>query len=431
MFGIVAAGCGSDDDDESTADEVTATTEASVTTSRATAPTTPETSTAPPTTAAGPSTESTLAPQTTEGGSEELSEPTGDPIKLSVMATSSGLTGVPHLFDSAQAAVAAINAAGGIPDSAGGESHPVELIECRVEGADSTSVPQVALDCANKAIDDGALADVGKYLFAQLAVPAFEAASVPLIGTFLVDQTDLTNPIVFGLSGGAVMELHGTAVVLEQAGATTLGFVSADNPAGRSLPQFIAPALTTAQITIEEYLPLDPSADVSTAVSKLVQENPDGIILGQTASVSVRLTQALRAAGYEGIIGFAGANLNDDTIEQLGDDVDNLVAASNYPAVTDTSNSGIQQYNGRDGRVRTRCSGDRVADRSRPRRRARVRPRGHAQQTGDPGAVETGSFKCDVADRQDSASEQPFREPSCSVTSNALKSSEGVWSRFQ
>jgi ABC-type branched-subunit amino acid transport system substrate-binding protein len=279
------------------------------------------------------------------GASSAPSGPSGTPIKLSVMATATGITGAPQVFDGVKAAVAAVNAAGGIKDPKGGAAHPLEVIECRVEGSVSTTLPQFALDCATKAINAGALADVGKYLFAQLAIPAFEKASVPLIGTFGVDQTDFTNPAVFELGGGGAIEVPGMASRMEQQGAKTLGFVSADNPAGRAFPAFIKPILKTASISIEQYAPLDPSADLTSLVSKLVQSNPDGVVFAETASISVRLTQLLRSAGYKGKIGISGVNLNDDTIKQLGANTNDIVSASNFPAVTDTSNAEIKKYN--------------------------------------------------------------------------------------
>jgi ABC-type branched-subunit amino acid transport system substrate-binding protein len=281
-----------------------------------------------------------------DGGSDAATSggPDGTPIKLSVMATATGITGAPQVFDGAQAAVKALNAAGGVKDAAGGKAHPLELVECRVEGSASTSTPQVALKCATDAIKAGVVADVGKYLFAQLAIEAYQKANTPLIGTIVVDSSDITSPAVFSLSTG-VLAIPGAAVVLEQQGAKTLGYVSADNPAGRGIPQFIKPALKASKLTIEQYLPLDPSADVSAVVSKLVQSNPDGILLAQTASASVRITQALRSAGYKGKVAFSGLNLNDAVIKQLGPNTNDLVAASSFPAVTETSNAQIKKYN--------------------------------------------------------------------------------------
>ena len=270
------------------------------------------------------------------GGETDTAGLTGDPIKLSVMATADGITGAPQVFDGAQAAAAAINASGGIEDPAGGEAHPIEIVECRVSSQESTSNPQVARECAETAISEGVVADVGKYLFAQQAIQAFQQAGVPLIGTFAVDASDYTSPNVYPLGGGAAISLAGVGAALIEEGATTLGFVSADNPAGRALPQLIAPVVGGPQvISAQEYLPLDPSVDVTPYVSRLVQADPDGIILGQTASVSVRLTKALRQAGYEGMIGWTAANLNAQTIGELGADTQDIVVSSNYPAVTD------------------------------------------------------------------------------------------------
>jgi ABC-type branched-subunit amino acid transport system substrate-binding protein len=270
--------------------------------------------------------------------------PSGSPINLSVIATANGITGAPEVFDGAMSAINAINAAGGIKDAHGGAAHPLRAVECRVDSTASTNSPQVALKCATEAIKKGVVADVGKYLFAQLAIEAFQKQSVPLVGTFVVDQTDILNPDVFALSGGAVLELPAAAVALERSGATSIGFVSADNPAGRALPAFITPVLKKSKITAQQFLPLDPSADVSSAVSKLVQANPDGIVLGETASVSVRLTQALRSAGYQGKIAWSAANLNDTTIKQLGSNTKDIVVGSNYPAITDVSNQQIAKF---------------------------------------------------------------------------------------
>jgi branched-chain amino acid transport system substrate-binding protein len=278
------------------------------------------------------------------GGSADDAGLTGDPIKLSVMATADGITGAPEVFDGAQAAAAAINEAGGIEDPAGGDAHPLEIVECRVSSQDSTSNPAVARECAEDAISEGVVADVGKFLFAAQAIEAFQQAGVPLIGTFAVDPTDYISPNVFAVSGGAAISLSGVGAALQEAGATTLGFVSADNPAGRGLPALIAPVVGGPQsIVVQEYLPLDPSVDVTPFVSRLARANPDGIILGQTASLSVRLTKALRQAGYEGLIGWTAANLNEKTIGELGPDTQDIVVSSNYPAVT-AANSEIERY---------------------------------------------------------------------------------------
>src|SRR4029453_6000118 len=74
-----------------------------------------------------PESAASSSPSTTSGGSGGA--PTGAPIKLSVMATNDGITGVPQLFNGAEAAVASINAAGGIKDASGGAAHPLELGE--------------------------------------------------------------------------------------------------------------------------------------------------------------------------------------------------------------------------------------------------------------------------------------------------------------
>ena len=105
--------------------------------------------------------ETTAAAETTAASA--VDEPTGEPIKFAVASAVEGIVGQPEVFDGADAATAAINAAGGIPDPAGGPNRPLEVVRCEA-GAGGSVSPDVALECARDTLDDGIIAVVSKYL---------------------------------------------------------------------------------------------------------------------------------------------------------------------------------------------------------------------------------------------------------------------------
>jgi ABC-type branched-subunit amino acid transport system substrate-binding protein len=266
--------------------------------------------------------------------------PPGDPIKLSVMAPVDGIAAQPEVIQGAEAAVAAVNDDGGIKDPSGGPNRPLALVKCEIKAADDPEAKP--LDCAKDAISEGVIANASKYAFSQAGTKAFQTANIPLVGTIGVDAEDYTNPAVFMLFGGAI-ETAGAGAALQDAGAKTVALISADNPGGRFLPQFIKPVLEDeSDLVNETYLPLDPSVDVTPFVARVVRANPDGVAIAESTDLSVKLVTALRQAGYQGKI--APSSLNPDAIDKLGSAAEGLIVAGSYEAVTTKSNPTIDQY---------------------------------------------------------------------------------------
>ena len=108
--------------------------------------------------------------------------PEGEPIRFVVATAVSGVVAQPEIFDAADAAVAAINADGGIPDPAGGPARPLEVVRCEA-GAGGNDDPDAALNCAQDTIDQGVIAVVGRYLFGADATQAWAEAGIPMIGS--------------------------------------------------------------------------------------------------------------------------------------------------------------------------------------------------------------------------------------------------------
>src|SRR6187431_2742391 len=75
-------------------------------------------------------------------------EATSDATSPDTAATAvSGVVAQPEIFDAVDAAVEAINGAGGIPDPAGGPNRPLEVVRCEA-GAGGNVEADVALRCA-------------------------------------------------------------------------------------------------------------------------------------------------------------------------------------------------------------------------------------------------------------------------------------------
>jgi ABC-type branched-subunit amino acid transport system substrate-binding protein len=268
--------------------------------------------------------------------------PPGAPIKLSVIAPVDGITAEPEILSGAEAAVAAINDAGGVTDPAGGPKRPLDLVECKLKATDDPEAKP--LQCAKDAISAGVIADASKYAFSAPATKAFASAGVPLVGTLAVDAEDYTNAIVFMLSGGAV-GVAGQGSALQNAGAKTIGLISADNPGGRFLPQFLKPVLENeSDLVNETYLPLDPSVDVTPFVGRVMRANPDGVAIAESTDLNVKLVLALRQAGYQGKIALVASTLGPDAIKKLGSAADGLIAVASYEAPSTTTNPTIQRF---------------------------------------------------------------------------------------
>ena len=311
VLALAAAGCGGDDDDGGSASD---------------------------TTSGGGETTSTAE------AAPDVSLPEGEPIRFVVAAAVAGVVGQPEIFDAADAAVAAVNGEGGIPDPAGGPNRPLEVVRCEA-GEGGNNDPDVALRCAQDTIPQGIVAVVGRYLFGADGTQAWAEAGIPMLGSAPVETEDFLNELVYPISGGALAGAPGVGIALQEAGAETIAVITGDVEAGRQLPGLITPALAEEDDLVQEvYVPLDPSADYTPQLSQLVSSNPDAIAVFGSTDINVRAIAGLRSAGYGGLIGVPGTGLSPDGLETLGDSAEGLVVVSDYEAATGEGEA-IEQFN--------------------------------------------------------------------------------------
>ena len=310
VLAVLATGCGGDDDDGSQGSA---------------------------TTADGDST-------TTAASEPDAPALEGEPIRFVVATAVSGVVAQPEIFDAADAAVAAINGDGGIPDPAGGPARPLEVVRCEA-GAGGNVDPDVALRCAQDTIDQGVLAVVGRFLFGADGTQAWAEAGVPMIGTAPSETEDFINELVYPISGGALAGGPGLGIALQEAGAETVALVTGDVEAGRQLPGLITPGLRAEDDLVQEvYVPLDPSADYTPQITQLVSANPDAVAVFGSSDINVRVIAGLRSSGYTGLIGVPGTGITPDGLETLGDAAEGLLVVGSFEAPAGDGEA-VQQFN--------------------------------------------------------------------------------------
>jgi branched-chain amino acid transport system substrate-binding protein len=329
VLALTAASCGSDDDaseDDSTAD--TAATADTTGTSAESAETTEPSAADTEATTAG-----------TDAPADSAAEPTGEPIVLSVIAQASGPVAQPEIYDGAEAAAAAINAAGGVT-STDGSAAPIEILAC--DGASSTD-PNAPLNCAREAVEAGAVASVAKYSSGDDIYTEFETAGIPVIGEIALSPGDFTNPLSYPLHPGSAGIAAGLGALAQSQGSKTVALITNDLESGRVIPSFVTPFLEDpADLVAEVYLPLDPSSDISPLIAQAT--GADAILSVNSAGGNVRVINALNQAGYTGDIAVAGLTVNDDMIGQLGDAADRLIIAGGWDAISSSDSELVAEF---------------------------------------------------------------------------------------
>jgi ABC-type branched-subunit amino acid transport system substrate-binding protein len=267
---------------------------------------------------------------------------TGEPVKLSLIASGPGPIYQPELLKATQAAVNAINDAGGVKPGGQGEARPLKLVHCE---ASTVTDPNAATKCAREAIAEKVVAGVGKYVSSDAVVQAFQGAKIPLVGTQVQTGQDFSNPVSFPIEGGSPMLSAATGAALQQAGAKTVAVVTGDSPSGRLVPGFVKALLASpADLKGAHYLSFDVSADLTSQFSQIAAARPDGVALLASTDVTAKTIVGLRQAGYQGKIAVVATAVSDASLAKLGDAGEGTIVISDYDAVTNTANPKIKQF---------------------------------------------------------------------------------------
>lgn len=325
---LVLAACGDDDD---SADATTA----------PPATETPTTGAAPETTApeatASESAPATEAPAPTDApeSSEAPAAPSGDPVKVMVMGSFTGLYDTSFSFDVAKAAAQAVNSAGGI------QGRPMEVLTC-----DDKFDPNVTLDCARQASDEGAVAIISGLALAGDYVDYAAQQGIPVIPAVGFQSAEFQNDISFPITaGGAGLATAAIAEVLAQ-GVTKISLVY-DESSGIAKPaaEAAAAGLEAQGIDVTNVIPMAIDLpDGSSILAAAESDDAQGVALLVQGVQAAQFISAADLADSDLIIGSYDLSLEPATIKTLGPAADGVLMASSFKQLTSVDDPAVQQF---------------------------------------------------------------------------------------
>jgi branched-chain amino acid transport system substrate-binding protein len=246
------------------------------------------------------------------------------PIKLMVIESMTGVVGVDQTAPKgAEAAAAAINAAGGI------NGREIEVLSC-----DSASDPNKASECARQAIDEKVAAVVGSFdpIGSSVSVPILEAGGIPYLMPLATQPAEITSPVSFPGTGGAFVGQFGMAqlaIDTECQVAVVLGDNARDQGRTASLGEVLGDAGIDATI-------IDiagAGADVTPLVAQALESDPDCILYAADGQIGVKLFAGFRKAGSDAQFISATGSLLPPFLAALGEGAEGLLAVSELPSL--------------------------------------------------------------------------------------------------
>jgi branched-chain amino acid transport system substrate-binding protein len=274
------------------------------------------------------------------GASSGSASSSQSPIIISSAAPlTSPVYQVPEYQAGLQAAVDAVNAAGGI------HGHDLQLNVC-----DTQFTVNGETDCARQIAAAKPSAVVAPFFVADQSGAVFKilaAAGVPVVGGQGGSPAEMNSPVVFPLGSAFMGPYDGAAEGIAQAGVTSATVLcDSPNPAGSFATNLITAALKQRGITKVKNVTAYPASDptFATAAAEATGGGVNGIVLDANSTDNAKLIKALRADGYTGKIAVPALLLPAQSITALGGDANGVILDSTTAFVTDTSNPGVKAF---------------------------------------------------------------------------------------
>lgn len=245
---------------------------------------------------------------------------TGEPILVGLANDEGAAVNFPEYREGAEAAVALINADGGVNGA------PIELITCIADGS-----PEASVNCANRFVDASAVAYVaGLEVGADAALPVLESAGIPYVSPTAWGPGQYTdaNAFILHTAGGAFQA--GSIAALAEAGATKIANFHYDIPTSTATePLYDSIAEEVGVELFHVGVPIQ-GADWNASVATAVANGADALIGYFNEIDCTNLVRGARAAGFDGPIAPGSCS---DYVTELGDDaVGTITVADRYPA---------------------------------------------------------------------------------------------------
>ena len=244
----------------------------------------------------------------------------------------------PEVKSGMQAAVASINAAGGV------KGHPLQLDFC-----DTQLTANGELSCARKLIADHVVAVIDATIVEDQSgaeFNLFSSAGIPYFAGEGVSPAELTSPNSYPLASGAPGWFYGTIQVLKKAGATKFGIYAGANiaPEQYAVSQVEA-AMTGLGIPASHYVVVygDPTSDPTLAASaaKVTSGGVNGIIMLPVDPVL--MVKALRSTAYKGALSSISSSI-EVALPQMGSSANGVLISSQTAFASHNSSSAAAKF---------------------------------------------------------------------------------------
>ena len=263
-------------------------------------------------------------------GSSSASSSGGTIKIMTLTIEGSPIASYPETGSDAQAAVAAINKAGGV------NGKKILDIFCNTKG----DVNQ-AETCAREAVSDHVVAAVGDIdVFDQQTMPILQAAKIPVVGEWPNGESvDGTSPNSYPFSAGSWGAYSSTVYGMKAMGIKKVALVSLDLPVSLGQVAVVAKEITAAGITQAGSvikIPVEGVSDYAPYAQQLKSTGAQGAveIIGPAAFTGIG--KAAQALGIHPTVGVC---------EICGLTAPGLLIGGPMPLATDMSNPGIATFN--------------------------------------------------------------------------------------
>jgi ABC-type branched-subunit amino acid transport system substrate-binding protein len=234
-----------------------------------------------------------------------------------------------------KAAVAAINAAGGI------NGHPLNLTVCNSEFD-----PNVETNCARQAVSSHVAAAVGGVTLFPGFYSTIKSASIPFVGSYGLVPQDFTDSNVFPIDGGNYSYFYGAAALALQLGSKKPGIMACPATACVSSVGYFKDALKIAGIThVNDVSAPQTAPDYSTSAAQVTSGGTDSVTIVGSAVEMVKQITAIRQTGFKGPIIATDGDLNQSNISSLGAaNTKNVYGISLLTPLSDTANPQVARF---------------------------------------------------------------------------------------
>jgi ABC-type branched-subunit amino acid transport system substrate-binding protein len=260
------------------------------------------------------------------------------PVKLfGIASVGSPIQNYPDIPAGAEAAVKALNAAGGI------NGHPVEFEMCNTQ-----SDANRAVACARKAAQDKALAVVGQLdLFTAQTLPLLASANVPSVGINTPgNQTDVQHEIAFPLHAGAFANYKALPFGFAQRGVKRVAVLAADVPSALFDADLVEESTEQAGLkfagTIK--IPTTGVTDYAPFAQQLKKLNADGVALITTPAQTQAMMKTNASIGLDVQYGHNGFSFGESEAATLGDTAEGILLASPFPDARETEVPAVKAF---------------------------------------------------------------------------------------